>query len=86
MNRLEILMQMLTNMNQFILEGKTGNPTEFAKKLNCEVPTFYLYIRYMRQKLATKNIFLVYDRTEKTYRYSQNGHFTIGWNWVSYTK
>jgi len=84
MKSIETRIILLNTIDKYIYEGKTGSPEEFAAKLGCTKQALFGYLRDMRKKLAEKNVRIYYDYVEKSYRYSVQGHFTVGWQWISF--
>jgi hypothetical protein len=64
-------------MDEFIREGHTGTPTEFAAKLDVPLRTFHENMYCYRQLLAPEGITVVFNYFLKTYQYSSPGYFEM---------
>ena len=61
---------------QFIRQGKTGNPKDFAKKCNLDFKeTLSRQIDILRQLAAREDAKILYDRERETYYFCPNGKF-----------
>lgn len=59
---------------------KTGTAAEFATKVGVARSTFFEYMDYMRNEL---NIVILYDRSAKTYYYSNKGLYDSLKQWIA---
>ena len=61
-------------MHQMILHKRTGNPTEFARKLGVAKSTIYVLIRELKELGAP----IVYCKYERSYKYLYRVEFRAG--------
>lgn len=66
-------------MDYLIHIRKTGTAAEFATKVGVARSTFFEYMDYMRNEL---NIVILYDRSAKTYYYSNKGLYDSLKQWI----
>lgn len=69
-------------MDYLIHIRKTGTAAEFATKVGVARSTFFEYMDYMRNEL---NIVILYDRSAKTYYYSNKGLYDSLKQWIRLT-
>ena len=67
-------------MDYIIHFRKTGTAAEFATKVGVARSTFFEYMDYMRNEL---NIVILYDRSAKTYYYSNKGLYDSLKQWIA---
>ena len=67
-------------MDYLIHIRKTGTAAEFATKVGVARSTFFEYMDYMRNEL---NIVILYDRSAKTYYYSNKGLYDSLKQWIA---
>ena len=61
---------------EFISESQTGTPHEFSKKVKISERMLYKYIELLKQEF---NAPIKYDKTLKTYYFSENGTLNLCW-------
>jgi predicted DNA-binding transcriptional regulator YafY len=66
----------LMSIIEFIGENKTGTPHEFSKKVKISERMLYKYIELLKQEF---NAPVKYDKTLKTYYFSENGTLNLRW-------
>ena len=66
----------LISIIDFIQTKNTGTPKEFAKKVKISERMLYKYIEQLKHEF---NAPIKYDKTNKTYLFSQNGDLNLHW-------
>jgi hypothetical protein len=66
----------LMSIIEFMSESQTGTPHEFSKKVKISERMLYKYIELLKQEF---NAPVKYDKTHKTYYFSENGTLNLRW-------
>lgn len=64
----------IKRMNDLIVIGKTGNPREFAAKMDMSDRSIYEYLKVMKAMGAP----IFYNKGRRSYVYSASGSFKVG--------
>ena len=81
MKEIKTYLDRLQLMNELIINGRTGTPEEFAKRLGVCRRSLYAYIALQEDLMAEDNVKIIYNRRENAFQYDKQGKFDLNYRW-----